>query len=241
MNQELKEMSFLGHLEELRTRILKILVVLLIVFILLYSFFREQLLKIIFYPLTTFGLNLVSLSPAEAFLYNFKICLYTALIISCPHWLYEIWQFIAAGLYKREKKVVLPCLIGMIVMFYTGVIFSFKYVLPFVINFFLKEHRNFLVPNWSYKFYTDFSLKLFLAFGLGFELPWVLFFLAKMGVVTYKQLLNKFRYAIVLIFIIAAVLTPPDIISQIFLAIPLIFLYLLGIFLARLVYHGRKE
>lgn len=234
-------MTILDHLEELRDRLIRILFSSIVVFVLVYTVARQQVLELLTRPLRVVGNNLHSIAPQEAFFYNLKLSFFAALILVAPHWLYEAWKFVAPGLYREEKRVATPCVAGLILTFFTGVMFAYKYVLPSALYFFTSEHGMLIIPSWSYKLYIDFCIKLFIAFGLGFELPWILFFLARFGIVTSDGLLRNFRYAIVVIFVLAAVLTPPDVFTQILLAIPLVFLYLLGVLMAKFGEPSERE
>jgi sec-independent protein translocase protein TatC len=181
-------------------------------------------------------------SLPEAFFNYIKICFYTSLVLTSPYTLYQLWKFISPGLYKSEKKYVAPFVISSSLLFVGGVLFGYFLALPPAFGFFVEFSSDFLKPMISVKEYLSFAIKLLLAFGLSFELPVLIFFMAKIGVVNSKMLGKNRRYAILIIFVAAAILTPsPDAFTQIIMAVPLMGLYEIGIFVAKFAEKKRLK
>lgn len=224
-------MTFWDHLDELRSRLIKSLLFITAGFCVVYffvptiqdyliaSFFREEQAPLAF------------LAPTEGFIVRLKIGLVVGLLLASPGVFYQIWRFLAPGLYPRERRFIIPVVITSTISFAAGVVFAF-FVLPYATQFFLSFGGGKIENAWSFGSYVDFMVRLILAFGLVFELPLVVFFLVKLGIVTPKFLRSKRRYAIIIFLIIAAVISPPDIFTMFVLAIPLIVLYELSIIIA---------
>jgi len=171
-----------------------------------------------------------------------KIAFFASLFFTAPYTFFEIWRFVSPGLYATEKKYVLPFVFSSTLLFVGGVLFGYFLALPPAFGFFVEFSTDFLKPMISFREYLNFTLKFLLAFGVCFELPVFIFFLTKVGVVTPALLSKKRRYAILIIFITAAVLTPsPDAFSQIILALPLMFLYEVSIFVSKFALRTRRE
>jgi sec-independent protein translocase protein TatC len=163
-----------------------------------------------------------------------KISFFASLFLTSPFTLYQLWKFISPGLYKAEKKYVIPFVISSSLLFIGGVLFGYFLALPPAFGFFVEFSSDFLKPMFTLREYLSLALKLLLAFGLSFELPVLIFFLAKIGVVNSKMLSKNRRYAILIIFVAAAILTPsPDALTQIIMAVPLMGLYEIGIIVAK--------
>ncbi|OGC76704.1 MAG: twin arginine-targeting protein translocase TatC [candidate division Zixibacteria bacterium RBG_16_40_9] len=229
MPKDPKEMPFLAHLEELRWRIIKSLISILLFSIVTYVFSE----KIIDFLTKTVD-NVYFTSPTEAFAVRIKISLILGLMLSFPVIFYQLWQFVVPGLLDKEAKVVIPAVIFATFFFIGGALFCFFLVLPVGIKFLLSFQTDKLKPWLSIKDYVSFVAWMILAFGLVFQLPIVSFFLGKIGLITHKTLSKGRKYAIVIILILAAALTPsPDIFSQLMLAVPLYFLYEVSIIVVR--------
>jgi sec-independent protein translocase protein TatC len=185
------------------------------------------------------GGSLIFTSVAEAFFTYMKVAFISGLILASPFVLYQIWAFVAPGLYRHEKKYVIPFVLAGSFFFAIGILFAYYVALPVGFKFLLGFATDFIKPLPSMKEYLSFSIKFLLAFGLVFEFPVVLVLLARIGVVDAKTLARQRKYAILLIFIFAAVLTPPDIISQVIVALPMIGLYELSILLSKI--FGKKS
>jgi len=237
-----------NHLEELRKRLVHVLIALAIGFTLCYAF-KEELFRIVTRPLIEVlpkNSFMVFTSLPEAFFTYMKIAFFASLILTSPYILYEIWKFISPGLYPKEKKYVFPFVFFSTVLFAGGVLFGYFIALPPAFKFFVSFSSDFLKPMVSMREYLALALKLLLAFGLCFELPVFIFFLTKIGVVNARMLSSQRRYAILVIFIAAAVLTPsPDVVSQLLMAVPLMILYEISIVVSRFAVRkprgGKKQ
>ncbi|MGZ6237401.1 MAG: twin-arginine translocase subunit TatC [Syntrophales bacterium] len=239
-----EKMPFTSHLEELRTRIIRIMIAAAIGFGVCW-YFKEWLFQIITKPLHQVlppNSFMIYTSLPEAFFNYMKISFYASLFLTSPYILYQLWKFISPGLYKTEKKYMLPFVISSTILFICGILFGYYLALPPAFGFFVEFSSDFLKPMLSLREYLSFSLKLLLAFGVSFELPVAIFFLAKIGVVRSRTLSKNRRYAILIIFIAAAILTPsPDALTQIIMAVPLMGLYEIGIIVAKLAEKKRPK
>ncbi|MEN6319590.1 MAG: twin-arginine translocase subunit TatC [Syntrophaceae bacterium] len=239
-----EKMPLTDHLGELRKRLIRILIV---VGVGLGGcwYFKDLLFQVITRPLYQVlpeNSHMIYTSLPEAFFNYIKICFYASLVLTSPYTLYQIWKFISPGLYKSEKKYVAPFVISSSLLFVGGVVFGYFLALPPAFGFFVEFSSDFLKPMISLKEYLSFSIKLLLAFGLSFELPVLIFFMAKIGIVTSAMLSKNRRYAILIIFIAAAILTPsPDAFTQIIMAVPLMGLYEIGIFVAKFAEKKRLK
>jgi len=231
-----EKMPFTDHLQELRTRLVRVLVVVGIGCAFCW-YFKEQLFQIITRPLYQVlpqNSFMIYTGLPEAFFNYLKISFFASLFLTSPYTLYQLWKFISPGLYKSEKKYVVPFVITSSLLFIGGVLFGYFLALPPAFGFFVEFSSDILKPMISLREYLSLAIKLLLAFGLSFELPVIIFFMAKIGVVSSKTLAKQRRYAILVIFIAAAILTPsPDAFTQIIMAIPLMGLYEIGIFVAK--------
>jgi sec-independent protein translocase protein TatC len=231
-----KKLPLTGHLQELRKRLILSFIAIGIGFGVCYSF-SQTLFDVLAAPLLKVmpaGSSLVFTSVAEAFFTYMKVGFIGGLILASPYVLYQVWAFVAPGLYRHEKKYIVPFVFLGSFFFTLGIVFAYVVVLPVGYKFFLGYATDFIKPLPSIKEYLSFSIKFLLAFGLVFEFPVVLLILAKIGVIDARTMARYRRYAILLIFIFAAVMTPPDLISQLLMALPLMALYELSILLARL-------
>ncbi len=230
------------HLAELRSRLYRILIAVGLGFFACY-YFKEGLFKVITRPLTEVlpkNSHMIFTGLPEAFFIYMKIAFFASLILTSPYTLYQIWKFVSPGLYEKEKKYVFPFVAASSTLFLGGILFGYFFVLPTAFEFFVAFSTDFLKPMISFREYLSFTMKFLLAFGISFELPVFIFFLTKIGIVNAPLLVRYRRYAILMIFIAAAVLTPsPDAFSQILMAIPLMFLYEISIFVSR--YAGKKK
>ena len=229
--------SLLDHLVELRSRLLRGIVGVVVLLLALLPF-TSQLYTWLAMPLVSrlpAGQQMIAMNPAGAFFAPIKLTFFIALFAAAPWLLYQAWAFIAPGLYKREKKLALPLLGSAVLLFYAGCAFAYFLVLPMVFNFLLRFKPDIVAITPDINAYLEFVLVIFLAFGASFELPVALVILVLLGWVTPAQLKEWRGYAIVGIFIVAAVITPPDVVSQLLLAIPMMLLYEAGIIAARAV------
>lgn len=225
---------FLSHLLELRTRLMWSIGVLLVVFLCIFPFY-DTLFSVFSEPLRrvlTEG-DLQAIKVAGPFLIPMKLSLVAALFISIPYLLYQLWAFVAPGLYQHERKMVWPLMISSSALFYLGAAFAYFLVLPLVYAFFAGVTPLGVVYQPDIGEYLDFVLKMLVVFGLAFQVPIATVLLIRTGASTRESLAGKRPYVIVGTFAIAMLLTPPDIVSQVFLAIPVWLLFELGLFLSR--------
>lgn len=221
------------HLEELRTRLILVLIVVGVAF--LFSFaVSDQLLEFVVAPIKQSVDLLYFFSPHEAFMTKMKLSLVTGIILSLPVIFYQLWKFVSPGLYASEKQKVLPLVFLSTGLFLLGIAFAYYGIVPFALNFFLNFQTDFLVPLISIGSYISFFLSLILVFGAIFELPVILVGLVALGVVKTQFLKAQRKAAIVLIFVLAAILTPTvDLVTQLLLALPLWILFELSIWIGR--------
>lgn len=231
------EQSFLSHLIELRERLLKAVAAVLVILLALIPI-ANRLYAWLALPLIKHlpeGGTMIATEIASPFLTPIKLAFFVAVFIAMPFILYQLWAFVAPGLYRHEKRLALPILLSAMALFYAGCAFAYFLVLPAVFAFLTSVAPTGVAVMPDIGRYLDFVLVLFLAFGLCFEVPVVLVILVTLGVVTPAQLAGSRPYAIVGAFIVAAVLTPPDVLSQMMLAVPMCALYELGILAARML------
>jgi len=233
-----EQMPLTTHLEELRRKLIISGVSWLVAFLACYAY-AEQLFDLIAGPVRLAlpeGTSLVFITATEPFFTYLKISALAALLVSMPVIFWQIWSFIAPGLYKNEKRYVLPFVLASTLCFATGAFFGYSFVFPMAFKVLIEfgigsGDLNAMLSMGSY---LSLSSKLLLAFGLVFELPVVIFFLARLGVVDHKMLARNRKFALLAAFLIGAMLTPPDVFSQTALAVPFIVLYEIGIIVARL-------
>ncbi|SFV59026.1 Twin-arginine translocation protein TatC [hydrothermal vent metagenome] len=176
-----------------------------------------------------------------AFFVALKVSFFAGLLGAMPFILYQLWLFVAPGLYSNEKKMVIPFVVGGSLMFFIGVVFAYYVVTPFGFQFLITFGSFLYTPFINIEDYVGFFTKIMLGFGIAFELPVFAYFLALLGLVTDRTLIDFFKYAIVIIFVLAAILTPPDILTQLLMAAPLVLLYVLSIFIVRMVNPEKKD
>ena len=241
MSNEEKQ-PFLSHLVELRRRLIICAIGVGIGFGIAY-FFSERLFLLLITPLKEVmpeGDHLIFTNLPEMFFAYLKVAFIAGILASAPLIFYQIWMFIAPGLYQKEKKLVIPFVLASTILFVGGSLFGYFVVFPFGFKFFMGFSSEYVKALPSVKQYFSFSIKLLFAFGLVFELPVIIFFLSKMGLVTTDFLKKQRKYAILLTFVMSAILTPPDVITQCMMAGPLIVLYEIGIFVSRFA-RKKKE
>ncbi len=229
------DMPLMSHFIELRTRFIRIFLAVLVVFLALAGFSRD-LYDFISNPLVALlpkEASLIATDVASGFLAPIRLSFFVALFITVPFILAQIWGFIAPGLYKHKKKAALPLLLSAIVLFYLGVAFAYFIVLVPALKFFVMFAPDNVLPMTDIDSYLNFVVKLFLVFGVMFEIPVVTLILVLMRLVSVQSLADKRRYIIVGCFAIAAVVTPPDGASMIMLAVPMCLLFELGLLMAR--------
>ncbi|MBF6567298.1 MAG: twin-arginine translocase subunit TatC [Candidatus Binataceae bacterium] len=228
-------MPLIAHLKELRTRLIRVVIALAVGFIIAYAI-CDQLFAFLTLPLREVArgkLLLIGTGVGEAFFTKIKVALIAGLFIASPAVFYEIWKFVAPGLYDSERKLARPFVIFSTLFFVTGGYFCWAVVFKVGFAFFINQYASIgVTPTIRISEYLAFASKLLLAFGLTFEMPILALFLTRLGIVDHRMMIHHVRYAVLIIFIVAAALTPPDMISQFLLAIPLLALYGLSILVA---------
>ncbi|MGA0129194.1 MAG: twin-arginine translocase subunit TatC [Burkholderiales bacterium] len=235
--------SFISHLIELRDRLLKAMVALLVVFGVLfywardiYSFLAKPLLDEL-----PAGSHMIAVEVAAPFFVPIKVTMFVSLVIALPFVLYQIWAFIAPGLYSHEKKFAIPLVATSTLLFLIGMAFAYFIVFPVVFHFVATFTPEGVEMNTDIQKYFDFVLALFLAFGLAFETPIAVVILTKMGIVSLKKLKESRPYVIVGAFVIAAIFTPPDVVSQLLLAFPIWLLFELGLLISGFIEKPKEK
>ena len=234
------------HLVELRKRLGLSVLSVFIAFIVAFTF-HEAILEWITAPLNTALAQVAELSKKAAdgmvtthqvggaFFVALKVSFFAGLLGALPFILYQIWLFIAPGLYNNEKKMIIPFVVGGSIMFFIGILFAYYVVTPFGFQFLITFGSFLYTPLINIEDYVGFFTKIMMGFGIAFELPVFAYFLALLGLITDKTLIDFFRYAVLIIFVVAALLTPPDVLTQLLMAFPLILLYGASILIVRMV------
>ncbi len=236
-------LPLVAHLTELRDRLLRALLSVLVVFIGLFPF-ANDIYAFVSEPLRKLlppGATMIATDVASPFLTPFKLTLVTAIFIAIPYILYQAWAFVAPGMYKHEKRFAVPLLASSIALFYAGAAFAYFVVFPLVFAFFTSVGPEGITMMTDINSYLSFVLKLFFAFGVAFEIPIVAVLLIWAGITTAEELGRKRPYIIVGCFIIGMVLTPPDVISQTLLAVPMWCLFEIGVFFGRVVQKRKAD
>ena len=230
-------LPLVAHLTELRDRLLRALLAILIIFIGLFPFANE-IYTFVSEPLRALlpeGATMIATEVASPFLTPFKLTLFAAIFLAIPYVLYQLWSFIAPGMYRQEKKLAIPLLISSVGLFYAGAAFAYFVVFPLIFAFFTSVGPEDITIMTDINSYLDFVLKLFFAFGLAFEIPIAAMLMIWAGITTPEELAKKRPYIIIGCFVFGMLLTPPDIISQSLLAIPMWILFEFGVFFGRFV------
>ncbi|MBP2279838.1 sec-independent protein translocase protein TatC [Psychrobacter sp. PL19] len=233
----LADMPITEHLIELRVHLIKICVAVLLIFLVLVGFSRD-LYNFLSDPLVAqlpANSTMIATDITSNFMAPIRLTVFVAAFFAMPYILYQIWSFVAPGLYKKEKKIAIPVLMSSIFLFYAGVAFAYFVVLKGVLKFFIMFAPQNVLPMTDIDSYLSFALKLFMVFGITFEIPVVTLLLILVGIVSIQTLEDKRRYIIVGCFAVAAVVTPPDGVSMLMLAIPMWLLFELGLFLAKVL------
>jgi len=230
-----EKMPFTLHLEELKTRLIRVLIAIAVGFVVCYIF-KEKLFWALTRPLAAVlpdNSSMIFTSLPEAFFTYLKVSFFASIFLVSPYILYQIWKFVSPGLFASEKKHVTPFVTFSTICFVGGSLFAYYIVFPFGFKFFVGFGNDFIRPMLSLKEYLSFSMKLLIAFGVIFELPIFMFFLAKIGVVNSETLKKKRKYALLLVFVTAAIFTPPDVVTQGLMAVPLMLLYEISIWVVK--------
>ncbi|MBI2992898.1 MAG: twin-arginine translocase subunit TatC [Gammaproteobacteria bacterium] len=238
-----REQPLIEHLIELRTRLLRGLYCVAVVFLALFPFAGE-IYGLVAGPLMSqlpAGATMIATEVASPFLVPFKLCIYLALFLSMPYVLYQAWAFIAPGLYASERRFAVPLLVSSIALFYAGAAFAFFIVFPLVFGFFASVVPPEVALMTDINHYLDFVLTMFLAFGLAFEVPIATLLLIWTGLVTAESLARSRPYIIVGAFIVGALLSPPDVLSQTLLSVPIWLLFEAGLYFSRFLPRAARE
>ena len=233
----------MSHLVELRDRLLRVVLVVLVIFLGLFSF-ANDLYHLLAKPLLAHmpeGGTMIATEVASPFLTPFKLALVVSIFAAIPFILYQAWAFIAPGLYRNEKALALPLLISSIILFYAGMAFAYFVVFPLVFNFLVGVAPEGVAVMTDITKYLDFVLKMFFAFGVAFEVPIATIIMVAAGITTPQSLASKRPYIIVGAFTVGMLLTPPDVISQTLLALPMWLLFEIGLYFSRLIVRKRKQ
>ena len=238
-----RDQPLLAHLLELRDRMLKIVAAVAVTFLCLF-YFSNDIYTFVSEPLEALlpeNSSMIATDVASPFFAPFKLTLVVALLIALPVVLYQVWAFVAPGLYRREKRFVIPLLASSVILFYLGMAFAYFVVFPLIFGFFTTVGPENVTVMTDISSYLDFVLKLFLAFGIAFEVPVAVVILSWLGVVSPASLASKRPYIVVGCFVFGMLMTPPDIISQSLLAVPMWLLFEVGVLFGRLVYRDVEE
>ncbi|HEX5056477.1 MAG TPA: twin-arginine translocase subunit TatC [Gammaproteobacteria bacterium] len=237
------ELGFISHLIELRSRLLRCIVAILLVLLPLMPF-ANRIYSLLAAPLLRYlpsGSSMIATGVVAPFMIPFKLVTLLSVFIVVPYLLYQIWAFVAPGLYRHEKHFALPMLVSSILLFYTGVAFAYFLVLPMVLRFMIGIAPEGISVMPDIANYLDFAMAMFLAFGFAFEIPVATVLLASTGLISVATMVAARPYVIVGAFVVGMLLTPPDVISQTMLAIPMWFLYEAGIIASRAILKRRVE
>lgn len=235
--------SFIAHLIELRARLLRIAVALLLVFICLFPW-ASDLYSLLAQPLLAKlpkGGQMIATDVTTPFFVPLKVAMMAAFLISLPYVLYQIWRFVAPGLYEHEKRLVLPLIVASTLLFFCGMAFAYFVVFPVVFGFITASAPQGVAVMTDIDKYLSFVLAMFMAFGVTFQVPVGVVLLVRMGIVNVAQLREVRSYVIVGAFVVGAIFTPPDVVSQFMLAVPLWLLYEAGIVVAAWVGKGQSK
>ena len=240
--EQLAEGTLISHLLELRDRLLRAFLAVILAFVPT-AFFANEIFTFVAQPLIDQlpkGASLIATSVISPFMTPFKLAFFVALFAAMPVVLYQVWAFVAPGLYRHEKRFALPLLVSSIILFYVGIAFAYFAVFPVMFQFFASTTPAGVTMMTDITSYMDFVLTMFLCFGLAFEVPVVVVLLVLTGLVKVEKLAEIRGYVLIGIFVVAAVLTPPDAISQTIMAVPMYLLYEGGLTMARLMNRMRQ-
>jgi sec-independent protein translocase protein TatC len=238
-----EKQPFLSHLEELRKRLIICAIAIGIGFVISYIF-SKQLFSFLILPLTKVlpaDSRLIFTNLPEMFIAYIKVALIAGIILAIPVIFYELWMFLAPALYQKEKRYFIPFVLFSSILFVAGSLFGYSVVFPYGFKFFISFATEDIQALPSVKQYFSFAIRLLLAFGLVFELPVVVFFLTKIGLITPDSMKRFRKFAILSSFILSAILTPPDVATQIMMALPIIILYELSIIISKGIYRKKGE
>jgi sec-independent protein translocase protein TatC len=228
-------MTYVGHLKELRSRLIRMFLFVGVILICclpftnhIYNFISAPLIELL-----PAGSAMIATEVASPFIAPLRITIYSAILISVPYFLIEFWGYVSPGLYKKEKAFVAPLIISSVILFYVGIIFAYFVVSPIILSFFIAAAPDSIQVMTDINKYLDFVLKLFFAFGFAFEIPVATFLVITTGLVSKDRIKRMRPYLIISFFVIGMFLTPPDIFSQLFLAIPMWLLFEIGLLVSK--------
>ncbi len=242
-DEKLAEGTLISHLLELRDRLVKAVASVFILFVPAFIF-KDELFATLFQPLVAnmkLGDQLIATSPMSGFMMPIKLAFFTALFAAMPWVLYQIWAFVAPGLYRKEKRFAIPVLVSSIVLFYAGIAFAYFVVFDMAFHFLMGVTPEQVANMQDINLVLTFVLTLFLAFGIAFEVPVVVMLLVLTGMVSAEKIAASRGYVVIGVFVAAAVLTPPDPVSQIMMAIPMWLLFEAGLLMSRLLVRPSKD
>ena len=237
------KLPFLDHLKELRLRLIRSFIAVVVIFLPL-VFFSNEIYELASSPLQALmpeNSSMIATQVASPFLSPLKLSFYLSLMISIPYFFSEMWRFIAPGLFKNEKKFALGLVLSSVLLFYLGILFAYFLVFPLIFGFFTSVTPDGVKVMTDISSYLDFILTIFLAFAIAFEIPVLIFLLNWTGITSPESLAEKRPYVIVGCFILGMLLTPPDVISQTLLAVPAWFLFEVGLLLSRIYIKNSSE
>lgn len=239
----LAEMGLFEHLGELRRRLI-ISVIGIFIASCMAFLFSEDLFRLFSIPYfeAFAGSQLIGTGPAEAFMLRIKVSFFGGLVLAVPIVFYQIWLFIVPGLYEQERKMVLPFVCSTSVLFLSGIWFCYEIIFPFALNFFADQYQSAgITPAIRMSEHMTLMIQTMLAFGLVFETPVLAYLLGRFGIINYGMMVRGSRYAIVIIFVLSALLTPPDVLTQVLMAVPLMGLYGLSILIVKWSQRPRND
>ena len=238
-----REQTLMDHLIELRDRLLRMVLAILIMFVALFAF-SEDIFTIAAQPLLNLmpeGTSMIATGVTSPFLVPFKLVLLLSVLLTIPYLLHQMWAFIAPGLYRHEKRMATPILVSSVILFYCGIAFAYFVIFPILFGFFIGIAPEGVAVMTDIGQYLDFIIAIFLAFGIAFEVPVATFLLIAAGVTSADKLAGKRPYIIIGAFVIGMFLTPPDVISQSLLAVPIWLLFELGLIASRIFLKEKEE
>jgi len=239
-----KELPLVQHLIELRTRLLRVVGVIFVLFIALYAKFANDIYAIVSAPLMKLlpaNASMIATDITSPLLTPMKLTFFVALVLAIPYILYQIWAFVAPGLYKHEKRIALPILFSSVILFYIGMAFAYFLIFPLIFKITTQSGLVGVTTMTDISKYLDFVLHMFFAFGFIFEIPVATVLLISAEVMSAKSLIKKRPYVILGCFVVGMILTPPDITSQFLLAVPMWILFEIGVYLGLFIENRRKK
>lgn len=239
-----KEQPLVQHLIELRTRLLRVVVVIFALFIVLYAKFANDIYAIVSAPLMKLlpaNASMIATDITSPLLTPMKLTFFVALVLAIPYILYQIWAFVAPGLYKHEKRIALPILFSSVILFYIGMAFAYFLIFPLIFKITTQSGLVGVTAMTDISKYLDFVLHMFFAFGFIFEIPVATVLLISAEVMSAKALIKKRPYVILGCFVVGMILTPPDITSQFLLAVPMWMLFEIGVYIGLFIENRRKK